>query len=749
MSDNLPFTEAVERFGGNEERINLFVNDPENTGSYTDSEGREVKTIPALSVMAQELEASLGDPANPINGATKIGRASVTVESLEELAGLSRSKKLVAQLHLGGRSGKFYWNGSDLSVEVTADTDKLVYVAPADDVSGENGAWIRAGVKAIETQWYGDLTDTSILSAATLGYKLEKTVFVSAGNYTGSGAALSVPSEQLIFEFSPAAVIPFSISISGNIALRSNAVTVPGAFEDYLAGTTTFPGDFSDYAPGDTVMIELSAGGSQAYNEAGIDFAVVDTANASQLVLTTGTRLAYRDPIIHKITNARKHTGDLARNAVFIPGDYTDIFSTGDVLRIENTAGTYGVQGSEFYFELSRISGITVSGITLEARLTHRHVNPWLVKSDFVKGVRISGAAELDRLIVSKAENMFIKDVFVKRTIFSHIYRYAVDSDYRRGLLDSSTSNNTWMFNGTISNVHAQGSLSSFDNACFKVMSCPNMQLNNISGSNATAISQGNYTIFVDYFYTPYRIWNENMQAANLRAEQPNGGSSRSAWLTGIRNGDISVSGRGVFLQRLVDTRAKSVGTEGLLEIQDCARSTIDADARHVYNDGGVDTVVNATVRDTQGGGSNRCFWARSGNVHPETGGSYTATNNEFNIVNYSENPSDTTLYIQNQTNPLVGPGCRDKAGIANSVSLGGAVVMPRMAPNFLSNFQTITGGWVGAQSKGFLNFSGDYRDAGLVINGSYLWVDSSGVLRIDTAKPGVNNAGTVVGNQT
>ena len=41
--------------------------------------------------------------------------------------------------------GKFYWDSSDLSTEVTADALSNTYVAPTSDLTGASGAWVRQG----------------------------------------------------------------------------------------------------------------------------------------------------------------------------------------------------------------------------------------------------------------------------------------------------------------------------------------------------------------------------------------------------------------------------------------------------------------------------------------------------------------------------------------------------------------------------------------------------------------------------
>lgn len=54
-----------------------------------------------------------------------------------------------------GREGNFRWDSSDLSTEVTADTQQGIYVAPASDPTGASGAWVRVYSGAVNVEWFG------------------------------------------------------------------------------------------------------------------------------------------------------------------------------------------------------------------------------------------------------------------------------------------------------------------------------------------------------------------------------------------------------------------------------------------------------------------------------------------------------------------------------------------------------------------------------------------------------------------
>ncbi|MNX59030.1 hypothetical protein D3C86_898870 [compost metagenome] len=273
------------------------------------------------------------------------------------------------------------------------------------------------------------------------------------------------------------------------------------------------------------------------------------------------------------------------------------------------------------------------------------------------------------------------------------------------------------------------------------------MQLLNISGGNTKATAQGNYGVFIDYFNTPYKVWNENLQAENIRGETPNGGSTRGVWVTGVRNGDLEITGGRVFLQKLADVSAEINCAYKQLEIADLVRCTVKGICNFVTWEGCIDSGLYVTVRDTLGANSNRCCWARGGDVNPETGVSYSiGSNNEFNVVNYSTNASDITLYLQNQDLPLVGAGCRDKTGLSTSVTFGSSLTNPRMSPNFFRNSMPSSSLWTSARVKGYINFDGGFQDGGFLQNSVYYFTDTIGNLKNSgTTKPASNAAGNPV----
>ncbi len=84
---------------------------------------------------------------------------SLTVESLAALASINNARVSKAFLNLGGRSGDFIWDGSDLSAEVAVDTLQGVYVAGSGDASGAGGAWVRKLDGFVTPEMFGAVGD--------------------------------------------------------------------------------------------------------------------------------------------------------------------------------------------------------------------------------------------------------------------------------------------------------------------------------------------------------------------------------------------------------------------------------------------------------------------------------------------------------------------------------------------------------------------------------------------------------------
>lgn len=82
-----------------------------------------------------------------------------------------------------GYEGLFRWDGSDLSTEVTADTENGVYVPPNSDATGASGAWVRVFDGALVPEWFGAAGDgaaddsSAFSGMVSLGEAVDKRVY--------------------------------------------------------------------------------------------------------------------------------------------------------------------------------------------------------------------------------------------------------------------------------------------------------------------------------------------------------------------------------------------------------------------------------------------------------------------------------------------------------------------------------------------------------------------------------------------
>lgn len=96
-------------------------------------------------------------------GLEAVARFPVTLPDRAALAGYSASS--TAYLRETGREGLFVWSATDLSAQVAADGQQGIMVAPASDVTGISGAWVRSFSGPIDPRWFGIVANDS--SAAT------------------------------------------------------------------------------------------------------------------------------------------------------------------------------------------------------------------------------------------------------------------------------------------------------------------------------------------------------------------------------------------------------------------------------------------------------------------------------------------------------------------------------------------------------------------------------------------------------
>lgn len=91
-----------------------------------------------------------------------LGERGIWVTDLSGLKSLDISltpNGASARITTTGRSGEFTWDSSDLSSEVSSDTQEGIYVAPLSDVTGASGAWVRQYNGYADVSWFGASLD--------------------------------------------------------------------------------------------------------------------------------------------------------------------------------------------------------------------------------------------------------------------------------------------------------------------------------------------------------------------------------------------------------------------------------------------------------------------------------------------------------------------------------------------------------------------------------------------------------------
>lgn len=356
------------------------------------------------------------------------------------------------------------------------------------------------------------------------------TVYFPAGRYLASANF----SKDVDIKLDPNAYVDGSITIRGDAYGRSNTTTATGDWNRYPAGNTTFTGTFSGFAAGDKIVVEPTVLDAN-YNQCGVDFLTIASVNSTTITTTQGTNFPYNTPKISKISNAVFVTGSLAEDVYTIPGDYTSMFAKGDVIRLENRDATGGVESSKAVFELNRIVDINASQMTLENRLTHAFTNYWIVKFLTVNNVSVSGGF-IKEVNVSNAQNLDITHAVFSDIHLQYIYDFSIAGVEFRNIGTPQAFELTFAYNGTVSDVRAKGSRGMTDNACVKYMSCVNVVTNNMVSTDTMSTAQGVYPFYVDYYFTPYKNWNDKLAVSNMTLSGNKNENSPDAWVIGVKN---------------------------------------------------------------------------------------------------------------------------------------------------------------------------------------------------------------------
>jgi hypothetical protein len=92
----------------------------------------------------------------PVVAASRIALASAT--SLQGPALLTES----------GREGMFMFDGSNMSSAVASDPRQGIMIAPASDLTGASGAWVRRFAGALNPNWFGAIADNATDAAPAI-----------------------------------------------------------------------------------------------------------------------------------------------------------------------------------------------------------------------------------------------------------------------------------------------------------------------------------------------------------------------------------------------------------------------------------------------------------------------------------------------------------------------------------------------------------------------------------------------------
>lgn len=590
----------------------------------------------------------------------------------------------------------------------------------------------------------GTNDDTAaILLALNYAYTNNLTCKFEGGTYYGTTVSINYP---VSVEVAGGAFLNFNFVIQGTFVEAKNSVATTLTWAQVPVGTTSIAGNFSAFTVGGIVAIKLNdiTGGSAAQgNEAGFDFSSISAVSGTTLTLSTATRLAYQSPDIIEVNKGIAYTGTLAADTYSVAGNYTSLFAVGDVIRIENLGGTDSVEAKSFYFEYAKIASISTTAMTFKSRLQYAHVNPWFIKTGFIKSPKIIGKGRLKRLEIRQADTPIVDGLDIDRLIVGNTYDCTTMNINSRGVGEPSSVNHSFCFGrGRIHGLRVGGSVSTTDNASCKLMSCPGMIVSDVLSDNTTSTgSQGDYGFYIDAYYTPYRCWNKNITVNNVIAELPRSSVTRGIWFYGMKNSTIkNLSGAQVFLQGSIDSVFESINTpDSAMEVRDLVRCRVSGVVNSLSWLGCFYSSLDVMIKSisTATSSLNMACRVGAGTTNPEDGTTYTVgLFNRFDVISNSQSTSAITFSIGNQTSFVIGNKCRDLSTVANSVVFGSNVTDPRMEGNFLAGPIQSSSAWAGVRFVGGFNLDGNYSMSAIKWNGQYMFLASDGTLKRTLAKP-------------
>ncbi|SYG64514.1 Uncharacterised protein [Klebsiella pneumoniae] len=504
------------------------------------------------------------------------------------------------------------------------------------------------------------------------------------GNYYSEDIIITVPVKIAIHTDS---YLDFNLTISGEVFCSESSFKIEQDWRSFGVGTSLFTKSNNKLNKGDVISVSLATnygGNAEFGNENGIDILNITDVSDSFFSTDKGIRFPYAYPIIKKLKSVESLKGDLLKGTYIINGDFSNEFSQGDVIRIENIDGIDGVGGSKNYFEYVKIKSIDKINITLCSRTIYSHTNPWLIKTMFINRVEIIGRGRIKELALRNVDDLQVSSLFINRIIISNCYGVKINDLNLEGLSKPTTLNMTYCFGKSIiENLNISNSQGDSDNASIKIMSSPQVILSNVvlSDSNSNSKKQSNYSLFIDAFYTPYSCWNDNIIVNNIICERPKSNFKRGAWFYGMRNSVIeSVIGADIFLQGASDCYFNNLNISAFkLEIKDLVRCNISSKCENVLIKGGMDNIfkleLGKLIPDNSNIHNYRCRFT-NGAIHPETGETYiSGVNNYVSFqVPYEDNKNASDIYVEYQESLFIEPISVFCVDVKDSINIGKGV---------------------------------------------------------------------------
>lgn len=225
---------------------------PNNTSNLPDKIWREFKKISSYTI-----SSSSGSVAT-LSALQALPVGSYPAGYIVEMAYRSTAGD--------GGGGAFYWDSSNQSTNVSADTQHGIYVPPSSDLTGASGAWVRLNIKFVTPEMFGatgGTDDTTAISAAkTSGYDVKLsdgvtytctslTFNVAGQKWSGSGTLkLKNSTNSTFISISAANVLLDGIKIDNNGANQSS-----GGIGVYITGSKCIIKDCEIYnALGNNVL---------------------------------------------------------------------------------------------------------------------------------------------------------------------------------------------------------------------------------------------------------------------------------------------------------------------------------------------------------------------------------------------------------------------------------------------------------------------------------------------------------------